>query len=133
MNRKLLVAGTILALASLVSGCASVDIATRLNGQQLTAQGDTPIAHLNANNWGIYWFPIIPLITGNTRNPGMVSVFEDNVTVKDVVDMTTARSMTLGATKLTDLQSSTTSVLVFPIPPFLLWYKAVQVSGNAIR
>jgi hypothetical protein len=47
--------------------------------------------------------------------------------------MTTAKSKELGATKITDLQSSTTSVLVWPIPPFLLWYKAVQVSGNAIR
>ena len=132
MNSKLLVVGTILSLIVLVSGCATVNTATKLNGQQLT-QSDTPIAHLNGSNWGIYWLSIVPLLTGNTDKPGMPSVFKDTVTVESVVDMTTAKSKELGATKITDLQSSTTSVLVWPIPPFLLWYKAVQVSGNAIR
>lgn len=132
MNRNTMRLGMGLVMAVMVSGCASVSPATRLNGQMLTP-GDKPVAHVNASTWGIYWLPIVPLVTGSTDKPGEMSFFKDTVTVESVVDMTTAKSKELGATKTTDLQSSTTSMLVFPVPPFLLWYKAVQVSGNAVK
>ena len=131
MNSKCAVVGMSLALAAMVSGCASVSPATKLNGQLLTPS-DAPIAHLNASTCGIYWLPMFPLLTGSTDKPGKAALFKDTVTVESVVDMTTAKSKALGATKTTDLQSSTTSMLVFPVPPFLLWYKSVQVSGNAV-
>lgn len=132
MKARILVAGTGLMLAALLGGCASVKTATKLNGQLLTPN-DTPIAHVNGSNWGIYWLPFVPLFTGSTEKPGDSEIFRDTVTVENVVDMTTARSRALGAKKTTDLQSSTTSILVFPIPPLLLWYKSVEVSGNAIQ
>lgn len=132
MNRKVAVIGMGLVVATMVSGCASVNPGMKLNGQMLTPS-DKPVAHLNASTWGIYWLPMFPVMTGSTDKPGKSSFFKDTVTVENVVDMATAKSKELGATKTTDLQSHTTSILVFPVPPFLLWYKAVEVSGNAVK
>ncbi len=132
MKNKHVVGALCVAVGALAAGCASVDVAQKLNGQQLTQSG-TSIAHLNGSNWGIYWLKIIPIFTGSTDHPGQQLAFKDTVRLDTVVDMTTASSKALGATKTTDLQSHETSVLVFPLPPFLFWYKAVEVSGNAIK
>lgn len=132
MKSKVVAVMVSLVITAMVSGCATMSTAGKLNGQKLTST-ETPVAHLNGSTWGIYWLPTFPILTGSTDKPGKVAAFKDTVTVESVVDMTTAKSKELGATKTTDLQSSTTSILVFPVPPFLLWYKSVQVSGNAVK
>ena len=130
MKRGIAFLGMSLVVLALVSGCAGVQTASKLNDQQLTSS-DTPIAHLHADNWGIYLLPIVPLLTGSTANPGWPAIFDDTVNVESVVDMTTAKSKSLGATKTTDLESKTSSVWL--VPTLFFWYKSVEVSGNASK
>ena len=121
-----------LAAGVLLTGCASVNTGTSLNGQKLTTDGGEVVAHVNGSNWGIYLLPIIPLLTGDPENPGSGMMgFKDNVTVNDVVDMVTKKSVSMGASKTVDLTSDASSMLVWPMPPIFL--KDVEVSGNAIK
>jgi uncharacterized membrane protein (DUF441 family) len=123
----------VLVLCLILCGCASVDVATVLNDQKLTANDDTPVAHLHGTNWGIYILPFIPIISGNTSDPKSISLFSNEVSVESVVTMVTAKSRDLGATKTVDLQSTTTSLWLGPVPLPVFWYKSVEVTGNAIK
>jgi hypothetical protein len=53
----------------------------------------------------------------------------DTCNVESIVDMATLKAKEMGAERLDNLVSDRTSVW---IPPFF-WYKAAQVSGNAIK
>jgi len=118
------------ALLLAVTGCASINKGVELDDLKLTEGGSEPIAHINGSNWGIYFLPMLPILTGDSDKPGSgISAFSDTVTVGDTVHMVTREAKELGATKITDLRSDTTS---FFIPPFF-WYKSVQVSGNALK
>jgi uncharacterized protein YceK len=126
--RRVVVLMAVLALA--VSGCAGVSTGKRLNGMKLTEDNADPVAHVNAESWGIYFLPIFPLITGDTSSTaGGMAFLADSCKVEPVVDMSTRAAKEMGAARLTDLTSSVTSVW---IPP-LFWYKSVQVSGNAVE
>lgn len=125
-----------LAAAALLgaAGCASVATGTRLNDMGLTDGPAQPIAHVNGDCWGIYLFYTVPLLTGDTnRGDGgfaAMTVFSDTCRVEPVVEMVTRVAKTRGATKVTDLQSSRSG---FPIIFPFIWYKEVQVSGNAVK
>ena len=112
------------------SGCASIQVAQKFNDQQITTDSAAPVAHIHGNTWGFYLLPIVPLLTGDTVSPGNIAVGKDTVTVGSAVDMVTAKSKALGATKTTDLCSSTSSL---PVVPPIIWLKSVHVSGNATR
>ena len=118
-------------LAVMVAGCASVDTGKKLNGVDL-ASGGTDVAHVNAESWGIYFLPMFPLLTGDTSTTaGGMAVLSDTCNVEAVVGMATKKAKELGADGLYDLRSDRTS---FPIiPPFIIMYKSVQVSGNAVK
>ena len=83
--------------AAVLCGCASVSVVEGpdLNGQKLARSGKS-VAHLQAENWGIYLF-MIPLITGSTDNPGSMVFLQDTVTVKNAIQMLTAKSNELKA------------------------------------
>ena len=129
MIKKLI---TLCLMASLlvVVGCASVQTAQKLNDQKLTTGGDVSIGNVNAENWGLY-FLWIPLLSGDTEKLGSIAVMKDTVNTESVVNLATKKAKEMGATKSVDLNSSASSMMIFP--PFLIFYKAVQVSTNAIK
>ncbi len=96
---------SVAAVALLFAGCASVEAVQNpnLNGQRVSLSG-TPVAHLNAQNWGIYLFSI-PLFAGSTENPGSIAVLEDTVNVESMIPMVTAKSRELKASRTLDLAS----------------------------
>lgn len=126
MHKTLLL---MLAVASAIvfTGCASVSVTTpdKLNGEPLSYRGDT-VAHLHAENWGIYLF-MIPLLTGSTENPGEIAVLKDTVNVDCMMNVITAKAKAIGAKKTLNLVSQTTTI------PFFFGMKSVQISANAIK
>lgn len=114
-----------------LAGCASVHVVQDLNGQQLTTTGETPIAHVNGDNFGYYLFGLIPLIAGDPADTNSFALFRNTVTEKAVVEMVTRKSKELGATKTTDLTSYANSTGLQTL--FTVWYYSVQVSGNAVK
>ena len=120
----LLIAAAVTAV--LFAGCASSQVAkpAQLNGA--TLNNETTVAHINAENWGLYFF-MIPLITGSTENPGEMVFFEDTVRTENVVKMVTKMSKEMGATQTLNLISRHNS--------FVWWFgiRDVQVSANAVR
>lgn len=117
--------------ALLMAGCASVHVVRDLNGQQLTAAGETPVAHLNGDIYGYYLFGYWPLLTGDPENPNRWAWFRDTVTVSNAVDMVTKKSKELGAAKVTDLHSRSDSTGLQTL--FTVWYYDIQVTGNAVK
>jgi len=132
--KKTLVTMTALAfLATLFVGCASVKTANRFNAQKIDVNGSQPVAHINSSNWGLY-FLSTPLIAGSTKKVGEIEFMgEDSVQIGPVVDILTAKSKKMGATKTLDLSSDYSSFMIpFPIP-FLFYINSVEVSGNAVK
>ena len=97
-----------------ISGCSSVQVATKLNDQKLTLAGNTDVAHVNGNTWGLYLLSF-PLLTGSTEKPDKMVIGEDSVNVSSVVDMVTARSKALGGKDVVDLTSSSSSFWIAPL------------------
>jgi len=111
----------------LFAGCANVEVVgnKNLNGESISAVG-TPIAHINAQNWGFYLFSI-PLLTGSTESVGNVVAFQDTVNVESLVPVVTGKSRMLRATQTLDLASQYSDVgLIF-------YVRSVNVSANAVR
>lgn len=125
--RKLMLLVATVATAAVFCGCASVTVtpAEELNGEKISRSG-APIAHLQADNWGIYLF-MIPLLTGDTENPGKIAVFQDTVTVKDTVKMLTAKSKELKA------KGTYTMVTRHSTNPWFFGIKEIQISANAAK
>ena len=131
MRRGPVAAVLVVSLGILATGCASIQTATNFNDQKITTDASTPVAHVYGSNWGIYFLAYVPVLTGDTAKHGIIAAGRNTVSVAAAVDMVTRKSKELGATKTTDLQSSTTSVWIVPFPVF--WYRSVQVSGNATK
>lgn len=124
----------VLAAAAVIAGmtaCSSIEFATTFNNQKITeAPNAVCVEHLNADIWGIYLFNL-PLFSGSSKQPGRCAVFTDTVRVDNAVSMLTRKAANDEATTIADLTSQRTSCW---LPIFLvLWYREVQVSGNAIR
>jgi uncharacterized protein YceK len=108
------------AAAMLLSGCASVETTRAFHG--LKVDQSPMVEHINGTIWGIYLLPTIPLIIPYEEGP---------IDVDTCVNMVTRKAQQLGYTRVCDLQSHCTSWWI--IPSFVLWYKEVQVSGNAVK
>ncbi len=108
-------------------GCASVQEATPkdLNSEKIAVTGNT-VAHLNAENWGLYFF-IIPLITGSTDKPGEMVFLKDTVRVENVAELLTRKSKEMGATQTLNMVSRHNT--------FVWWlgFRDVQISANAVK
>ena len=118
---------SVAAVALLFAGCASVEAVQtpNLNGQRVSLSG-TPVAHLNAQNWGIYLFSI-PLFAGSTENPGSIAVLEDTVNVESMIPMVTAKSRELKASRTLDLASQ------YSVGGFIFYTRSINVSANAVK
>ena len=117
-----------MAVAAVVfTGCASVNVAgtDKLNGEQLSYTGKAQ-AHIQAENWGIYLF-MIPLITGDTANPGKTVFLQDTVTVPQVCKLMAAEAKKQGA-------KYTLNVVSAPATnPWFFGIKEVHVSANLVK
>lgn len=119
----------------LSTGCAAMKVVTpdQLNEQRFVETA-TPVAHIYVDNWGIYLFKYIPLVTGNVDKAGQSQVsrlFTNNVRVDLLVDKVTQESRRLGGTMITDLRTRDRSYWI----PWTLffWLNEFEVSGNASR
>ena len=125
--KKIMLLLSIAAVGLFMSACASVEVVKdpNLNGQAIANSGRT-IAHLDAQNWGIYLFTI-PLLTGSTENPGSLDVLKDTVNVPSLMPVLTAKSKALGASKTLNLASQySESGLIF-------YTRSINISGNAVK
>ena len=125
--KKIMLLLSIAAVGLFMSACASVEVVKdpNLNGQAIANSGRT-IAHLDAQNWGIYLFTI-PLLTGSTENPGNIDVLKDTVNVPSLMPVLTAKSKALGASKTLNLASQySESGLIF-------YTRSINISGNAVK
>lgn len=125
--KKIMLLLSIAAVGLFMSACASVEVVKdpNLNGQAIANSGRT-IAHLDAQNWGIYLFTI-PLLTGSTENPGSIDVLKDTVNVSSLMPVLTAKSKALGASKTLNLASQySESGLIF-------YTRSINISGNAVK
>ncbi len=125
--KKIMLLLSIAAVGLFMSACASVEVVKdpNLNGHAIANSGRT-IAHLDAQNWGIYLFTI-PLLTGSTENPGSIDVLKDTVNVPSLMPVLTAKSKALGASKTLNLASQySESGLIF-------YTRSINISGNAVK
>ncbi len=125
--KKIMLFASALAAGLLLSACASVEIVKdkNLSGQKIANSGTT-LAHVDAQNWGIYLFTI-PLLTGSTANPGSIDVLKDTVTVGSLMPVLTAETKKLGATKVLNLASQ------FKVGGFIFYTRQINISGNAVQ
>ncbi|MEI3038496.1 MAG: hypothetical protein V8T90_05430 [Victivallales bacterium] len=125
--KKIMLFASALAAGLLLSACASVEIVKdkNLSGQKIANSGTT-LAHVDAQNWGIYLFTI-PLLTGSTANPGSIDVLKDTVTVGSLMPVLTAETKKLGATKVLNLASQ------YKVGGFIFYTRQINISGNAVR
>lgn len=128
MKKLMLLAAAVVTLA-LVQGCSSVQVADDLNGQKIAASGSN-VAHIYGENWGLYCLSI-PIVGGDTTKPGATVWGKDTVNVKAVTDMVTDKSKALGGTSTLDLKSNTSGFWIMPL--FVVFYRSVEVSGNAVK
>ena len=125
--KKIMLLLSIAAVGLFMSACASVEVVKdpNLTGQAIANSGRT-IAHLDAQNWGIYLFTI-PLLTGSTENPGSIDVLKDTVNVPSLMPVLTAKSKAHGASKTLNLASQySESGLIF-------YTRSINISGNAVK
>ena len=129
--KKVLAVLAAVAVTAVMTACSSIEFATTFNNQKITeAPNAVCVEHLNAEIWGIYLFNL-PLFSGSSKQPGRCAVFTDTVRVDNAVSILTRKATEDGANTIVDLSSERTSCW---LPFFLvLWYNAVQVSGNAIK
>ena len=125
--RKLSMLAAAVMAAALFTGCASFQVtkANELSGEKLSTSG-TPIAHLNADNWGLYLF-MIPLITGSSDEAGKTVFLQDTVNVEKMAPMVAAKSKELGASKTLNMISRTQAT------GWMFYFKEVQISANAVK
>lgn len=110
---------TLCAVSLFITGCASVEVSNKFNG--MSVDGSQRIAHLNGTVWGLYIFHIPVIYPYNVGE----------VKLDTCLDMVTKRARELGATRVVDLQSRTTSVWI-PFT-FVGFYREVQISATAAQ
>jgi hypothetical protein len=119
----------------MLGGCATLTVvpAERLAGQQLTPAA-APVAHIYADNWGIYLFKYLPLVTGSLSRPGaprFPALFSDQVQIDLLVEKVSEESKKQGGTVLTDLRTRDRSYwLSYTL---IFWLNEFEVSANASR
>lgn len=125
--KKIMFLLSVAAVGLLFAGCASVEAVQNpnLNGENISLSG-TPVAHLNAQNWGIYLFSI-PLLTGSTDAVGSIAVLQDTVNVDSMIPVITAKSKELKASQTLDLASQ------YSVGGFIFYSRSINISANAAK
>ncbi|MDR0932166.1 MAG: hypothetical protein LBM70_03995 [Victivallales bacterium] len=118
---------SVVAIGLLFAGCVNIEVTPKenLNGERISLTG-APIAHLNAQNWGIYLFSL-PLFTGSTDSVGSISVLKDTVNVKSMIPVITAKSKELKASQTLDLASQ------YSVSGFIFFTRTIKLSANAVQ
>ncbi len=125
MHKFMLLIATF-AVAALFTGCATYTVTNKEKLNNVSLDNETTVAHINAENWGLYFF-MIPVMTGSTENPGEIVFFQDTVRVENVVKMVTKLSNKEKATKTLDMVSKHNNFV------WMFGFRDVQVSANAVR
>lgn len=129
MARKFFMMAMAAALAVVFTACSSIMPGTTVHGMKLSDSDVTTVpVHLNGEIWGIYLFGLLPLMAGSSTSPGSSTVFKDTVRVDNAVSMLTKRAKEMDANRVNDLTTYRSSMWFF-----IFSYKAVQVSGNALK
>ena len=125
--KKIMLLLSIAAVGLFMSACASVEVVKdpNLNGQAIANSGRT-IAHLDAQNWGIYLFSI-PLLSGDTSSIGSIAVLKDTVNAEAVAPVVAAEAAKLGGKKVLDMASQYNEFGVIFVN------RSINVSGNVVR
>src|SRR5262245_19202267 len=119
----------------MLTGCMTLTVvpAERLAGQQLTP-APAPVAHIYADNWGIYLLKYLPLVSGSLARPGVPrfpALFSDQVQIDLLVEKVSEESQKQGGTVLTDLRTRDRSYwLSYTL---IFWLNEFEVSANASR
>ena len=121
--KKIMFLLSVAAVGLLFAGCASVEAVQNpnLNGENISLSG-TPVAHLNAQNWGIYLFS-----TGSTDAVGSIAVLQDTVNVDSMIPVITAKSKELKASQTLDLASQ------YSVGGFIFYSRSINISANAVK
>lgn len=127
MKTKLFVTLCAIVCALVFAGCSSVSVAQKsdLNNQALAPAG-TNVAHINAQNFGLYLFSL-PLLTGGVENEGTMVWNKDTVTVTSTGNLLTKTSKELGASKSLDMASQ------YSCTGFIFYIRNVNMSANAVK
>ena len=118
---------------AMFSNCASVNRAQSFNGLKVT--GEVPATHYSVSVSGLYLVLTMPLITGDPEKEGMFNFTfgDDTVNLESSVDFLTRTAKAEGSSEIVDLQSSAVQQMIpFPLP-FILWNKAILVSGTGVK
>lgn len=130
--RARLLAG--LLTASLLTGCAEVEVSTELRPHTVNGHDPDSTWHLHANVWGYYLLAKIPLITGSVDEPGRLAWFTDTVNQPGVTRLLGDAASALGVDELRDVQSMVTSnwlLLVLWLPE--CWATATVTRPPALK
>jgi|ADurb_Ile_01_Slu_FD_contig_21_1353055_length_433_multi_7_in_0_out_0_1 hypothetical protein len=124
------VVGVVAALALIVTvGCASVEKATDFKQKGLATSGEQG-THINVKSSGLYVLSI-PILTGDIEELGWLPVFmQDTVSLNAVAGRMGKEAGDSG--RVLDVVSSRGSAWLGP-PFFVLFWKSIQMSGNAVK
>ena len=127
MKKMLTVLMTVLAVV-LMSGCTSMQVASRFNGLPVSETAKAaPVAHVNVKMTGFYLFHFLPIATGSVGSVDKWAIFKDTVSVENAVSVLTRESRKqLNCTRIYDLKSCVSN----DVMPFLCTFKTVQVSAT---
>lgn len=133
MRKVLGLSLSVLALA-VMTGCSNIRATNNFNGQGMTVESSTPMAHINAKISGFFMLGFIPIWSGSETDPGDWNLFTNNVTVTKTVWLAVNKSKDVGGNKLVDLKSVYEEKPIWVIiPTFWMSIKECQVSGNSIK
>lgn len=125
--RKICLFAAAVASLAMLAGCAGMQISEKanLNGEKLATEGKT-VAHISADNWGLYLF-MIPLITGSAEEKSQVVLLQDTVNATNMVNMISKKSAKMGGTTICDVTSR------IQANGWMFYFKQVQVSANVLK
>lgn len=131
MLNKILTVFSVVLMTLAITGCSSVKVADKFNGQNVS-HDSTVIANIVSSNHGWYLVSWIPIVTGDSKNSNSWHLFKDTVTVDGAYSALTKKSAELGATRTINVRSEE-KWASDPLTGFLLWNKEAEVSGDAIK
>ena len=133
---RLLLVPALLASAASAPAQQSSDLAQVVDHMRaVTTMNARPVAHINTQMTGYYIFNVFPLVTSDKTKPGEVVWFDDTVSDENAVAMLTAEAKKMNANAVADLVTHRKSGLTYvgALLYYFLWYKDVEVCGNAVN
>ena len=122
----------ILVCVIFLTGCVTTEVSTQFN-DNITAEGNTPVATIFAENYGYYLFGYLPICAGNPDKPNVntMSLFEDTVTIENNSKMINLEAQKLGATSLAEIRHSTNWTGGFSL--WIIWKQVLTSNAFAVK